>query len=71
MGETVTLTLKIPKDLYERALKFLEENKSAFSTLEDLIIFLLKETVSERESEELTPEEEKELEERLRDLGYI
>jgi len=71
MSETVTLTLKIPKDLYDRALRFVEENKNAFNTLDELIVFLLKEAVSEREMEEFTPEEEKELEKRLRDLGYI
>ena len=71
MSETVSVTLKLPKKLYDQTLKFLEENKDAFKSLDELIIFLLKEAVSEREADVFSPEEEKEIEKRLRDLGYI
>ncbi len=64
------VTIKIPKTLYEKAAKWVEEN-GGFSNVEELVQFLLREFVSEEGEEAYTPEEEEEIKERLRRLGYI
>ncbi len=68
-GEKVTL--EISKELYERAKKWVEST-SDFSSVEELIEFLLGEVLSEESGEQVySPEEEEEIKERLRSLGYL
>ncbi len=64
------VTIKIPRTLYERAVKWIEEN-GGFSNVDELIQFLLREFISEEVEEVYSPEEEEEIKERLRRLGYI
>lgn len=63
--------IEIPKDLYEKAKKWVEDTPD-FSSVEELVTFLLNEVLSEEESERVyTPEEEEEIKRRLRSLGYL
>ena len=64
----------IPSSLYNRIEKRLA--KTEFKTVSEYITVLIREVLNDIESEEnnnhdFTPEEEKEIEERLRNLGYI
>ncbi|WP_062662894.1 hypothetical protein [Aeropyrum camini] len=69
MGDKVSV--EISKELYEKAKKFIEEN-GGFKDVSELVEFLLSEAISdEAETVGMTPEEEEEVKERLRSLGYI
>nr|MDO8110748.1 CopG family transcriptional regulator [Candidatus Sigynarchaeota archaeon] len=67
--------VKIPATLYNRIEKRLP--KTEFKSVSEYITFLIRETLESIEKEEnskkkdFTPEEEKEIEKRLRNLGYI
>ncbi len=69
VGERVSIT--IPKELYERAKRYVEESGGSFGSVEELVEFVLREVLSEEEEYTLTPEEEEKIKERLRSLGYI
>jgi len=62
--------VKISKELYEKAEKFIKE-QGGFESVEELIEFLLKEVLEEGEEASLTEEDEEKVKERLRSLGYI
>jgi len=65
------VTIKISKNLYEKAEEFIRNNES-FQSVEELIEFLLNEVLSEeQENYKMTKEEEEEVKKRLRSLGYI
>ncbi len=67
-GEKVEV--KISREAYEKARKLAEE--AGFSSVEELIEFLIEEAAGvESESAPLSPEEEEKVKQRLRDLGYI
>jgi Arc/MetJ-type ribon-helix-helix transcriptional regulator len=60
----------IPADLYARLEALVE--KSEFKSVEAYILFVLGELADEGKAREtLTPEEQRDVEERLRGLGYI
>ena len=61
------VTISIPVELKKKIDKFLEENGLEFEGVEDLILFLLSEFLSNEDE----TEEEELLEKRLRALGYI
>jgi Arc/MetJ-type ribon-helix-helix transcriptional regulator len=68
-------TVQIPASLYSRIEKRID-GSTEFKTVSEYITFLVRETLNTIESEEgkkaaFSPEEEKEIEGRLRDLGYI
>ncbi len=62
----------ISKELYEKAKKFIEE-QGGFSSVEELVEFVLNEVLSgeEETSRVLSKEDEEKVKERLRALGYI
>ena len=65
------VNLEISKELYEKAKKWVEQTED-FSSVEELVEFLLREVLSEEEEEQVyTPEEEEEIKKRLRSLGYL
>ena len=65
------VNISISKDLYDRAEKFVKE-QGGFSSVEELVEFVLNEVISEEEQESgLTKEEEEKVKERLRSLGYL
>jgi len=64
-------SIKISKELYEKAEKFVKES-GGFSNVDELVEFLLNEVLAEEGSEyKLSKEEEEEVKKRLRSLGYI
>lgn len=68
MEETVNVA--ISKRLYEEMEKIVEE--SEFNSVEEYVTFVLQEVMKEDEEvETLSKEEEEEVKERLRGLGYL
>ncbi len=68
MSEKVAV--HISKELYEKAEKYVKESGD-FSSVDELVEFVLNELLSEEEEQALTPEEEEKIKERLRALGYL
>ncbi len=69
MADRVTIT--ISRELYEKARRFIEE-QGGFSSVEELVEFLLREVLeSGAEEARLSREDEEKVKERLRALGYI
>jgi Arc/MetJ-type ribon-helix-helix transcriptional regulator len=68
---TEKVEIRISKELYERAERFIREN-GGFNSVEELVEFLLQEVLeTEAEGTGLSKEEEEKVKERLRSLGYI
>ena len=69
---TERVSIEIRRDLYDKAKKFIEE-QGGFSSVEELVEFLLEEVLSSEEAEDrgLSKEDEEKVKERLRALGYI
>ncbi len=64
-------SIRISRELYEKAKKYVEE-QGGFSSVEELVEFLLEEILGgETENNVFSAEEEEKVKERLRDLGYI
>ena len=61
------VTISIPIELKKKIDEFLEESEPEFKDVEDFILFLLTEFLSDEEESE----EDELLEKRLRALGYI
>ncbi len=64
------IAIEISREAYERARKFIEEN-GGFSSVEELVEFLIEEATSGIDIGGLSAEEEEKVKERLKDLGYI
>lgn len=69
-----TNSIEIPSSLFDRVEKRLP--KTDFSSVSDYVSYLVREVLNSIEEDEtkakpFTDEEEKEIEERLRNLGYI
>ena len=62
----------ISKSLYDKAKKYIEE-QGGFSSVEELVEFVLNEVLAEEEQPEqvFSKEEEEKVKERLRALGYL
>jgi len=66
------VAVRISKDLYEEIEKRVRESGGEFKSVEDYVEFVLREVVKEEEEEyAYTPEEEEEIKERLKKLGYL
>ena len=64
--------VKIPKEIYERIEKRIEETE--FKSVDEYVTYVLKEVLASLEEEEeevFTEEEEEKVKERLRALGYL
>ena len=71
MGEE-KVAIEIPRRLYERIKKQVEESGGEFKSVEEYVVFVLEEVLREEEAESVfTPEEEEEIKRRLRALGYL
>lgn len=69
-GEKVSVY--IPKKLYDKIQKRVNESEGEFRTVEEYVEFVLSEVVKEEEPESVyTPEEEEEIKKRLKSLGYL
>lgn len=67
------VTIKISKDVYEKARQYIEKY-GGFNSVEELVEFVLSEALSEEQGEAqkvYSKEEEEKVKERLRALGYI
>ncbi len=62
--------VSIPEELYEKAERWIKRN-GGFSSVEDLVKFLIEEFISEESDEVYSPEEEEEIKDRLKRLGYL
>ena len=66
------VAVKISKELIDEIQRRIDESGGEFQTVEEFIEFVLTEVLREDEPEQpYTPEEEEEIKERLRALGYI
>lgn len=68
MGDKVSI--EISRELYEKARRFIEE-QGGFSSVEELVEFLLREALETGGEEEMSREDEERVRERLRSLGYL
>ncbi|GAB6148228.1 CopG family transcriptional regulator [Stetteria hydrogenophila] len=66
-GERVEI--RISREAYEKAKRLAEE--AGFSSVEELVEFLINEAAGSGSEPSFTPEEEEKVKQRLRDLGYI
>lgn len=63
--------VNIPEELYKKAEEYIKK-QGGFSSVEELVEFVLNEVLSEEEEEKVySKEEEEKIKERLRALGYI
>jgi len=71
VAEEVHVEVKLPRKLYEEALKKAEE--AGFSGFNEFLVFILEQLVEEETltKEVLSKEDEEKVKERLRALGYI
>ena len=71
MSKEDKVAIRVSRELYEKAEKFVKDS-GGFSSVDELIEFLLNEVLSEESTEyELSKEEEEEVKRRLRSLGYL
>ena len=64
--------VNISKELVDEVQRRVDQSGGEFQTVEEYIEFVLTELLREDETEQVyTPEEEEEIKERLRRLGYI
>jgi len=68
MGEE-SISLTIPRSLYEKIKIRVESSLGEFKSVEEYIRFVLEEVVKEEET--YTSEEEMKVKERLKKLGYL
>ncbi len=69
---TDEVPVKIPRELYEKVKKHVEESGGEFKSVDEFVKFVLEEVLSEEEEEPAySPEEEEEIKRRLRALGYL
>jgi len=62
--------LELPNDLYEKIEETIKGTE--FKSVEEYVIFVLEEVLKEdEEAEPLSPEEEAQVKERLKGLGYL
>ncbi|ESQ20363.1 MAG: hypothetical protein CISAcid_16970 [uncultured Acidilobus sp. CIS] len=60
----------IDRELYERARKYVEQ-QGTFSSVDELVEFLLRQLLEEQQGEVMSREEEEAVKDRLRRLGYL
>ncbi|ESQ26614.1 MAG: hypothetical protein JCHSAcid_02660 [uncultured Acidilobus sp. JCHS] len=60
----------IDRELYEMAKKYVEQ-QGTFSSVDELVEFLLRQLLEEQQGEVMSREEEEAVKDRLRRLGYL
>lgn len=65
------VTLKIPRPLYDKLKKIIEE--SGFSSVNEFVVYILRDLISSgvEDKDELTKEEMEAIKKRLQNLGYF
>lgn len=70
MAEKKYTTVSIPVPLYEKVKERIKD--TGFTSVSDYVVFVLRELMSEDESEEgFSKEDEEKVKDRLRSLGYM
>lgn len=65
------VTVKLSKELYEKAKRYVE-SEGGFNSVDEFIEFVVEQVLEEETGEvAYTPEEEEKIKERLRSLGYL
>ncbi len=64
------VSIEISKEAYELLRKTVEESGGEFKSVEDLLEFIIKETLG-GEERSYSPEEEEKIKDNLRSLGYL
>ncbi len=67
---TKKTTIKIPEKLFE-ALQKQVEDSNEYETINDFVIYLLKQYISIEDIQDTSEEEKEEIEKRLKKLGYL
>lgn len=62
--------VSVSADLYLRAKRYIEQ-QGTFSSVDELVEFLLREFLQEQEGEVMSKEDEEAVKDRLRRLGYL
>lgn len=62
--------VSISKDLYDKAKAYVEQ-QGTFSSVEELVEFLLRELLEEQGQQAMSKEDEEAVKDRLRRLGYL
>ncbi len=62
--------VSVPSELYLKAKRYIEQ-QGTFSSVDELVEFLLREFLQEQEGEVMTKEDEEAVKDRLRRLGYL
>ncbi len=70
MNMTEKVKIEISKEAYDLLVKTVEESEGEFKSPEELLEFIIKETLGEEEAV-YTPEEEEKIKDNLRSLGYL
>jgi len=65
------VAIRISRELYNKIKNRVELSQGEFKNVEEYVEFVLSEVVKESDRERYTPEEEEEIKERLRRLGYL
>ncbi|NIM19963.1 MAG: CopG family transcriptional regulator [Candidatus Latescibacteria bacterium] len=66
------VTIKIPRPLYTKIQQITRD--SGFNSVTDFVVYVLRDIISEKgseEREEFTPDELRAIKQRLKNLGYI
>jgi len=71
VGSMDKVKIEISKEAYDLLKKTVDESQGEFSSVEELLEFIIKEALGEEEETVYTPEEEEEIKKRLRSLGYL
>ena len=68
-----TVAVRITRELYKMASDYVERSNGEFKSVDEFVEFCLREILSEERSEKshYTKEEEEQLKERFKALGYI
>jgi hypothetical protein len=69
MSEKVSIS--ISKDLFDLIKKQVENSDGAFTDIEEYVEFVLSEVIKEEAGSGFTSDEEEQIKERLKNLGYI
>lgn len=64
-----TKRISIPSSLYRKIEGKIKE--TGFTSVDDYVVYVLREILSEDEEDEFTEEDEEKVRERLRSLGYL
>jgi hypothetical protein len=64
--------LNLPREMYVRLQRVVEASGGTFSSVEEYVLFVLDEVLKDTEAaQKLSPEDERDIQDRLKKLGYV